>query len=108
MPIIKDAKVGKTKEVTIVQFGFGDVLVSSGHDSEKKEIKMLAFSEHKPLYADQTLQQAEDTNELENLVLIHLTGIESVDAIMNHLKAIKKQLIKEKNERFSPKHLKKI
>lgn len=104
MPITKDAKVGKNT-VTLLQFGTGDILISSGYDHEDTRIKVMALSQHTPKPIedwDKDIDIADENGErstdaLINPVLLYFDSVKSVDNVIHRLELVKADLLKEQS-----------
>lgn len=99
MPVIKNAKIGKHQDVTVVEFGTGDIAISNGHESENPSIKTLTLSQdvQKPVkeYNDEMDIPGGNSDGLDVLgVLLKFTRVESVDVLIDRLNRVKNDLLK--------------
>lgn len=101
MPIFKNVKKGEHDNITIVQFGTGDIEISNGFEQDNPEIKVLALGQSKPrpieAYNDEVPTKDGTTDGLDNPVLLQFSNTESIDVIIDRLNRIKKDLQNDKN-----------
>ena len=99
MPIYKNATIGKHKDATVVEFGTGDIAVSSGYDKDKPEIKTLGLSQDKPKPVEEYNKDMKipggNSDGLENIVILKFSRIESVDVVIERLNRVRKDLLQE-------------
>lgn len=97
MGIKKNVTVGKHTDVTLLTFGTGDILVSSGRYKENN-IKVLTFAQdvEKPIEdwnpPDDDIEHS--TDEYENIVVLEFDKVESVDVIIRKLWKVREALLK--------------
>lgn len=97
MPILKNQKVGKHENVTVIRFGFGDVEVSSGYCGDDDSIAVVAFGQgiEKPVeeYTNEIPVEGNNADGLVDPVLLRFSRIESIDIVMDRLQRAKEYLI---------------
>ena len=94
MAIFKNAKIGKHKDVTVIEFGTGDIAISNGHDRDNPSIKTLSLSQDvsKPVeeYNDELDIEGGNSDGLNGLGgLFAFTRIESIDVLIGLLNRVK-------------------
>jgi hypothetical protein len=91
MAINKNVRVGRHTNVTTIQFGTGDILISQGYEPDSKN-KVLTFGQHvkKPQeYWHKDVPTGGDTDGLENPVIFYFDNVDSVDTVIRALEKIK-------------------
>lgn len=99
MPIYKNATVGKHKDATVVEFGTGDIAISSGHEAENPSVKTLGLSQDKPKPVEEWTKDMDipggNSDGLEDIVILKFDKIESVDVLIERLNRVRKDLLQE-------------
>ncbi|WAX17174.1 hypothetical protein PF672P2_00037 [Parabacteroides phage PF672P2] len=95
--ITKGCTYGENNDVTLLQFGRGDIMISGIITNER--VFGLSFSEVDPLRQidwRNRILNPKTTDELENVVVFEFSEIKSVENLINTLNYVKQEMIKYK------------
>lgn len=100
MSVFRKAKIGKHDDVTVVEFGTGDVAISNGYDDENPKVKTLALSQSNPKPVEEYNNDMDipggNSDGLGDLfVLMKFARVESVDVLIKRLEMIKEAFAKD-------------
>lgn len=97
MPIKKNVKIGRHENVTIIEFGTGDIAVSNGRSGEDEKVKVVSFGQHTPKpvedYQKDIPNPTGDTDGIDDPVIFYFSRPESVDTVIRALEKVKQELI---------------
>ena len=96
--ITKNQNYGISKNVTIADFGDGDIRVASAH-IESDNVGCVLFENHtkRPIGTDHPETVGKTTDELPIDLALRFSKTESIDVVIKALKNAKKYMIEEKN-----------
>lgn len=95
MAIFRNVKIGKHENVTVLEFGNGDIDVIEGHIKGKPHIATLDFQKNNGTkeIGDKENLNGRSSDECEDLpVLMKFDNPKSIDVIICQLKKCKKRL----------------
>ena len=101
MPIKFNQTVGKNTNVTIVEFGVGDILITNGFETENHNKKCMVFAQHiaKPTEEWNTDVELLDENKerttdaFTEQVIMYFSNIKSINNVIHRLEMVKADLL---------------
>jgi hypothetical protein len=95
--IYKNAKYGEVENVTILEFGKGDILVcNASNDKYKHESIIFKSQDPTPIGTEDSTFTGKTTNEYAPEVMMIFTKPESIDVVIDHLQKCKDKLINQR------------
>lgn len=96
--IIKNQQYGISQNVTIADFGLGDIIVADGYVLETKQGSLLLANDQPgDIGRDHEDRKGKSTDEFTQDIIFTFANTESVDVIIEALQRVKVQINKQYN-----------
>lgn len=91
--IKKNENYGISEDVTIAEFGMGDIIVAEGHiEGESVGVLLMANDEPNEIGTDHPPREGKTTDELKQDIIMIFKNIESLDVVIGALERVKEKM----------------